>query len=137
MESAPGWSWSERIPALSQERGLIHCSWLSSKHQPLQPGTIVYYCVVSNICINSMSDTRSGVYTIIHCPQGPQPPLPLPLLPSNAQFPVFIMTLVKSLKAAEKWHKLWSSLVAASTHHTNCVINGKKMFSKSQHLKNF
>ena len=93
------------------------------------------YCVVSNICINSMSDTRSGVYSVYL--RVPNLPLPLPLLPSNAQFPVFIMTLVKSLKAAEKWHKLWSSLVAASTHHTNCVINGKKMFSKSQHLKNF
>ena len=41
LESAPGWSWSERIPVLSQEPGLIHCSWLSSKHQPLQPCTIV------------------------------------------------------------------------------------------------
>ena len=41
LESAPGWSWSERIPALSQEPGLIHCSWLSSSYQPLQPCTIV------------------------------------------------------------------------------------------------
>ena len=58
------------------------------------------YCVVSNICINSMSDTRSGVYTIIHCPQGPQPPTATATAPKQCTVPGFYNDIGKILESS-------------------------------------